>query len=64
MYETDDVKIVEKVVVYCGFFMEHWGHFLLEVTLRLWYALEEKEYIDEYVFLGLEGEDKIGRAHV
>lgn len=38
--------------------MEHWGHFLLEVTPRLWYALEEKEYIDEYVFVGSEGEDQ------
>ena len=26
-YPTDDVEIRNETVVYCGLFMQHWGHF-------------------------------------
>lgn len=40
----------EQRVVYCGYFPMHWGHFLTEVTCRLWYALGHDDEVDKYIF--------------
>ena len=37
-------------MVYCGYLVNHWGHFLVEAVTRLWYALEQDETVDKYVF--------------
>ena len=58
-YSVDGVgQIIDKRVVYCGYFPMHWGHFLTEVIGRLWYALEHDGEVDLYVFTvrpGFEG---------
>ena len=53
----------EDTVVYCGFLPNHWGHFLIEGTARLWYALEADETVDKYVFIVKEGEEYSPRGN-
>lgn len=49
----------DEIAVYCGGcwgYPFHWGHFLLDVVPRLWYALSENGKTDvTYIILGLEG---------
>lgn len=40
----------DEKVVFCGYLVNHWGHFLVEAITRLWYALEQDPTIDKYVF--------------
>lgn len=49
-YEINVIRAIDKTVVYCGYLQQQWGHFLVDTVPRLWYALETKEKIDEYVF--------------
>lgn len=37
----DNCVYMDETVVYYGFFIYHWGHFLFESTNRLWYYLRE-----------------------
>lgn len=50
-YDVQDVQYVDERVVYCGYLVNHWGHFLIEAVARLWYFLERPENIDRYVFV-------------
>lgn len=45
-------------VVYCGYMVNHWGHFLVEAVTRLWYVLEQDPTVEKYVFFLDEGEDR------
>ena len=45
------VQTIEKRICYCGYLINHWGHFLLDVVSRLWYALGHDAEVDEYVFI-------------
>ena len=39
-------------VVYCGYLVNQWGHFLVEAISRLWYFLKyDNDTIDKYVFI-------------
>lgn len=59
-YETKCDEIIDKKVVYCGYLVNHWGHFLVEAVARLWYYLENDDTIDSYVFvLDLDEEREI-----
>lgn len=49
-YEYSMAEYIDKKVVYGGYFVNHWGHFLVEAVSRLWYCLENDETIDNYVF--------------
>lgn len=49
-YEHDVEEIKDKRVVYCGYLVNQWGHFLVEAVARLWYFLENDKDIDNYVF--------------
>ena len=40
----------DEKVVYCGYLVPHWGHFLIEAVSRLWYFLQNDSTIDRYVF--------------
>ena len=44
----------DKSVVYCGYFIKHWGHFLVDVVNRLWYRPDNT---DAYVFIVNENQD-------
>lgn len=50
-YEFTDSVFYNEKVVYCGYLVNQWGHFLIEGAARLWYYLEhDNESIDKYVF--------------
>ena len=48
----------DEKVVYCGYLVNHWGHFLVEAVTRLWYSLEQDASIDKYVFFLNENEER------
>ena len=35
-YEFKDPEYRDEKVVYCGYMINHWGHFLIEAVCRLW----------------------------
>lgn len=49
------VNHIEERVVFCGPFLVHWGHFIVDCIQRLWYSLENDHNIDKYVFIVFEG---------
>ena len=57
-YEYTNQEYIDKKVVYCGFFIEQWGHFLIESVSRLWYFFEKDSTIDYYVFFLKKDEKK------
>ena len=40
----------DEKVVYCGYLVNHWGHFLIEAVTRLWYFMERDATIDVYPY--------------
>ena len=57
-YEYDAYEVQEKKVVYCGYMVPQWGHFLVEAVTRLWYFLKHDDTIDKYVFFLSLGEER------
>lgn len=49
-YEAREPQYKDERVVYCGYLVPHWGHFLVEAVTRLWYFLKKDSSIDKYVF--------------
>lgn len=49
-YPFENPVYKDEKVVYCGYLVNHWGHFLVEAVTRLWYVLEQDPTIDRYVF--------------
>lgn len=57
-YPFEKPEFKDETVVYCGYLVHHWGHFLVEGVARLWYFLENDPSIDKYVFLLDENEER------
>lgn len=57
-YPFENPAYRDETVVYCGYLVNHWGHFLVEAVSRLWYALEEGVQADKYVFFLDEGDER------
>lgn len=57
-YPFDNPVYRDEKVVYCGYLVNHWGHFLVEAVTRLWYFLEKDSTVDKYVFFLKEGEER------
>lgn len=57
-YTFENPPFRDEKVVYCGYLVNHWGHFLVEAVTRLWYALEQDASIDKYVFFLNEKEER------
>lgn len=57
-YETQEPEYRDKRVVYCGYLVPQWGHFLVEAVTRLWYYLKKDSSIDNYVFFIEENSDR------
>ena len=57
-YPFESPEYRDEKVVYCGFMVNHWGHFLVEAVTRLWYALRNDTSIDKYVFTLNENEER------
>lgn len=50
-YERDGVVQFQETVVYLGYINNHWGHFLVDFSTRLWFALAHKNDCYSYVFV-------------
>ena len=57
-YEFTDAPYDDSKVVYCGYLIDQWGHFLVETVARLWYFLENDETVDKYIFFIEEGSSR------
>lgn len=57
-YDFQNPEFRDEKVVYCGYLVKHWGHFLVEAVARLWYFLEQDSSIDKYVFFLNENEQR------
>lgn len=57
-YAVENPEFRDEKVVYCGYLVNHWGHFLIEGVTRLWYFLENDPTIDKYVFFLDENETR------
>lgn len=57
-YPCDPPEFRDKKVVYCGYLVGQWGHFLVEGVARLWYFLEKDPTIDKYVFFIEENQNR------
>lgn len=57
-YEFTDTSFVNEKVVYCGYLVDQWGHFLIESVARLWFFLKNDSSVDRYVFFVKENEKR------
>ena len=57
-YPFENPAYKDEKVVYCGYLVNHWGHFLIEGVTRLWYFLENDPTVDKYVFFMDENEQR------
>lgn len=49
-YDFESPQYREEKVVYCGYLIDQWGHFLIESIARLWYFLKHDDPSVKYVF--------------
>lgn len=57
-YPFENAEFKDQKVVYCGYLVNHWGHFLIEGVTRLWYFMENDPTIDKYVYFMDENEQR------
>ncbi len=57
-YPFEAAQYKDEKVVYCGYLVNHWGHFLIEGITRLWYFMENDPTVDKYVFFMDENETR------
>ena len=57
-YPLKSTEYRDETVVYCGYLVNHWGHYLIEGIARLWYCLENDPTVDKYVFVLDENENR------
>lgn len=57
-YPFEHPEYKDLKVVYCGYLIDHWGHFLIEAVTRLWYFMENDPTVDKYVFFIEESSDR------
>lgn len=50
-YNQKDLINIKKKVVYLGYISNHWGHFLVDFSTRLWYFLKNDDKNLEYVYV-------------
>ncbi|MBQ3475205.1 MAG: glycosyltransferase family 61 protein [Bacilli bacterium] len=44
-FNKDTVKYIDETVVYLNHYINHWGHFLIDVIGRLWYRKDNTKYV-------------------
>lgn len=49
-YDFEKPQYRDEKVVYCGYLILQWGHFLIEAVARLWYFLQQDDPAVRYVF--------------
>ncbi len=62
-YPVQNEPFEDKQVVYCGYLVNHWGHFLIEGIARLWYCLSDPKEVDWYVFTSDIGGETEAKAN-
>lgn len=62
-YPFESPEYRNERVVYCGYLVSHWGHFLVDAVNRLWYFLENDPAVDKYVFILKENEQREVRGN-
>lgn len=62
-YDYKDFDNINEKVVFCGYLINHWGHFLTETVPRLWYVLENDHSIEKYVFFIEEGVERLPKGN-
>ena len=57
-YTIDDKKVeyLDEEIIYLGYINNHWGHFLIDCSTRLYYYLEHMDENHKYAFLVNENE--------
>ena len=55
--EADKAEYIDGDVVYLGYLNNHWGHFLIDCSTRLYYYLEHRDESYKYAFLVNEDMD-------
>ena len=60
-YEIDkkNVPYIDEEVVYLGYINNHWGHFLIDCSTRLYSFLNDAEGVRKYAYLVNEGEQYV-----
>ena len=43
-FDYNKVKTVHSKVIYMNYFIHQWGHFLIDVINRLWFAVVNKDF--------------------
>ncbi|MBR3614182.1 MAG: glycosyltransferase family 61 protein [Clostridia bacterium] len=54
-FNKNDIEYSKKKSIYLGYITNHWGHFLVDFSTRLWYVLENREDVD-YIFVVKENQ--------
>ena len=54
IYNKDEMKYIDEDVVFLGFLRGHWGHFIVDGSVRLW-ALTLQKYKGKKVLARIEG---------
>jgi hypothetical protein len=53
-YPVEKPQYRDESVIYCGYWVKQWGHFLIESVARIWYAFESTEKL---IFVTEDGAD-------
>lgn len=61
-YEWSDEKYVDQTAVYVGMFYRHWGHFLIDLTNRLWYVQQLAKKNNDFLVAYLGDEEPDGNT--
>ncbi len=58
-FKRDGFSTCDNTVVYCGYLVNQWGHFLIEAINRLWFFVENQELPYKYVFIIEENTNRV-----
>jgi len=50
-YPVQNPEYRDERVIYCGYLVRQWGHFLIEATARLWYVLKNMATTERLIFV-------------
>lgn len=50
-YETENIGYLDEEVIFAGVAFDHFGHFIVESMVRLWWVIKEKKFDQKIVFL-------------
>lgn len=57
-WDRNTLKVSEEKVVYFGYFLPHWGHFLIDCLGRMWPFAEKGNALDKYKIAFISNQDE------